>query len=153
PRDRQVQVLGAPRRCTSWPTRDGDEWWPRRRGRGARPGPAGPSASDASEPTTPRASERLREPFRTGAGLERGVLGDEGEVDRARRPVALLADDDLGHLLTLFGLDAVPVRPVDEEDEVGVLFQGTRLPKIGELGLVVLALPGLDSARELGQRQ
>ena len=47
-------------------------------------------------------------------------------------------------------LQPVALGPVEEEDHVGVLLERARLAQIGELGL--LALAGLDRARELGER-
>src|SRR2546425_11147729 len=84
-------------------------------------------------------SERLRHLVALRPVLEGRVLGDEGQVDGTRRTVPLLADDDLGKVLVLRRLDPVPVRPVQEEDEVGVLLERARLAKVGELRLLALA--------------
>src|SRR5712691_515989 len=92
-------------------------------------------------------SERLRHLVALRPVLERGVLGDEGQIDQPRRAVALLADNDLGQVLVLRGLHPVPVGPEEEEDEIGVLLERPRLPQVGELGLLVL--PALHRAREL----
>src|SRR4026207_128581 len=82
-----------------------------------------------------------------GEALERSVLGDERHLDLAGRPVALLADDDVGDPIALLRLQAVALRPVQEEDHVGVLLQRAGLPQVRQLGL--LALAGLHRAGEL----
>src|SRR5215475_3920034 len=97
-----------------------------------------------------RRSEGLGHPVGLGPIFEGRVLRDEGELHHAGGTVALLADDDVGHALVLFSLQPVAIRPVQEEDEVGVLLEGARFAQVGELGL--LALPALHRARELGER-
>src|SRR5216684_6932257 len=95
-------------------------------------------------------SERLRHLVAFRAVLEGRVLGNEGQVDRPRGAIPLLADDDLGEVLVLRRLHAVPIGPVEKEDEVGVLLEGAGLAQVGQLGL--LALAALHRARELGER-
>src|ERR1700730_15318383 len=85
-----------------------------------------------------------------GEALERGVLGNEGHLHLAGGAVALLADDHVRDPIPVLRLQAVALRTIEEEDLVGVLLEGARLPQVGELGL--LALPGLHRARELGER-
>src|SRR6516164_2769647 len=58
--------------------------------------------------------------------FEAHELLDVAQRDFTRRPVALLADDDLDDALMLAGL--VAVGAVQEHDDVGVLFYTTRLP-------------------------
>src|SRR5438132_2074841 len=94
-------------------------------------------------------SERLRHLVAFCAVLEGRVLGDEGQVDRPRGTVPLLADDDLGEVLVLRRLHAVPIGPVEKEDEVGVLLESAGLAQVGQLGL--LALAALHRARKLGE--
>src|SRR5690242_6696177 len=85
-----------------------------------------------------------------GEALERGVLGNEGHLHLAGGAVALLADDHVRDPIPVLRLQPVALRPVEEEDHVGVLLEGTRLPQVRELGL--LALAGLHRAGELGER-
>src|SRR5207247_1210835 len=94
-------------------------------------------------------SERLRHLVAFCAVLEGRVLGDEGQVDRPRGTVPLLADDDLGEVLVLRRLHAVPIGPVEKEDKVGVLLESAGLAQVGQLGL--LALAALHRARKLGE--
>src|SRR4051812_13921303 len=59
-------------------------------------------------------------------------LVEERQLDAADRPVAVLADNHFGHAL-LFGLGlflVVDLGAIDEHDQVGVLFERSRLPKI-----------------------
>jgi len=81
----------------------------------------------------------------------------------ARRAVALLADDDFGHVVDLRHC-ALPIRVLvgtsrwlqaleivfrteDEHDDVGILFDGARFAQVGKQWPFVLAL--FDRAREL----
>src|SRR3954469_11122411 len=71
-----------------------------------------------------------------GEILEPGVLADERELDDAGRAVALLADDQLRHALCVgrrLTLVGVLILAIDEDDDVGVLFEGTGLAQVGEL--------------------
>src|SRR5262252_6251043 len=77
-----------------------------------------------------RRSERLGHPVGLGPILEGRVLRDKGELHHAGGTVALLADDDVGHALVLFPLQAVAIGPVQEEDEVGVLLEGARFAQV-----------------------
>src|SRR4051812_924426 len=69
--------------------------------------------------------------------LEPGVFLDERELGGADRPVALLADDDLGGALGILRDIAVGVAilllAIDEHDDVGVLLEGAGLAQVGEL--------------------
>src|SRR5690606_5160309 len=88
--------------------------------------------------------------------LEPGVLLDEVQVHGPDRPVALLADDDLGLVLDLaallFGHVAaeVPLLAVDEHDHVGVLLDGPGLAQVRQLRAVIG--PRVDGAVELRER-
>src|ERR1700675_3992540 len=84
-----------------------------------------------------------------GGSLEGRVLGNEGHLHLAGRPIALLADDDVGDPLAVVGLQPVALGTVEEEDDVGILLEGARLAKVGELGL--LALAGFDRSGKLGE--
>ncbi len=85
------------------------------------------------------ASEAAGPPGGLGEALEGGVLGDERHLDLAGGPVALLADDDVGHPVAVLRLQAVALGPVEEEDHVGVLLERARLAQVGELRLLALA--------------
>src|SRR5262245_33430041 len=66
--------------------------------------------------------EGLRLPVHLRDVLEPRVLREEHELDRAGRPVPLLADDQLGDVLLLRReLVLVHLWPVEEEDQVAVL--------------------------------
>src|SRR5258707_951481 len=76
--------------------------------------------------------------------VEAGEFFLEMQLHGARRAVALFADDDLGHAfdaLVRLGIDRAVVDPlpVDEADDVGILFDGARPAKIGQLRPPVLA--------------
>ncbi len=74
--------------------------------------------------------------------LEPRVLLEEREPHGARRPVALLADDDLGHALGLglaLAVDAVHLLAEDEEHDVGVLLERAGLAQVGELRPMIAA--------------
>src|SRR5439155_25077932 len=63
------------------------------------------------------------------AALEVGepaVFPVEEQLDGADRPVTVLGNHDLGDVL-FFGLRAIVVLPVDEEDEIGYLLQPPRI--------------------------
>src|SRR5437016_13854114 len=81
----------------------------------------------------------------------------EEQLHGARRPVALLPDDQLRDALeALVGLGVggavVELLAIDEADHVGVLLDGARLPQVGELRPPVLAAALLWRARQLRQR-
>src|SRR4030042_285677 len=63
---------------------------------------------------------------------ETGVLADKGELEVADRPVPLLGDADLGDALERLVVGGGELGPVDEDDDVGVLLHGPRLPEAGE---------------------
>src|SRR5262245_19585801 len=86
----------------------------------------------------------------SGQSLERCVLGNERDLHLARGSVALLSDDDVGHAISVLGLQTVALGPVEEQDDVGVLLEGARFPEVGELRL--LALARLDGPGELRER-
>src|SRR5690606_497714 len=68
--------------------------------------------------------------------LELRVLADESQPHGADRPVALLADDDLGGAL-VDGIGVVDLVPIDEDDDVGVLLDRARVvtdDSVGEPG-------------------
>src|SRR5437867_789881 len=58
--------------------------------------------------------------------FESGELAEKREPHGADRPVALLADDDLGHALFL-RLGVVDLVAVNEQDYVGILFDRARI--------------------------
>src|SRR5918996_2524199 len=106
-----------------------------------------------TEPMIRRArSERLVLPIARGQVLEPRVLRQERHLELAGGTVALLADVHLGRLARLFlhRVLAVERRPVQEHDDVRVLFEGARFTKIAEPRRVVA--PRLDRARELRER-
>src|SRR6218665_3189661 len=84
-----------------------------------------------------------------GQVLEARLVLLEEQLDRAGRAIALLADDDFGHvrLLALFFLVVVAV---DEHDDVGILLDGAGLAQVGHQRAFVGAL--LDRAIELRER-
>src|SRR5512134_322283 len=89
------------------------------------------------------------EPARRGVVLKASVLAEEGEVHRPDRPVALLADDDLG--LALFpGVAVVDLVAVDEEDHVRVLLERARLAQVRHHRALVVAR--LDAPVQLRKR-
>src|SRR5713101_2422645 len=81
--------------------------------------------------------------------LEARELLQEGELHGAGRPVALLADDDLGQSAVLVG-GFVLLLAVDEHDDVRVLLQAAALTKVRQLR--PLLGPRFRRARELAQR-
>ena len=58
--------------------------------------------------------------------LEPRVLAEERQPNGADRPIALLADDDLGGALVL-RLGVVDLVAIDEDDDVCILFNGARV--------------------------
>src|SRR5260370_3872603 len=83
--------------------------------------------------------------------LEAGEGAAEDEVDAVGGAVALLGNQELGLgplLREFIGLEGVG--PMNEDDHVGVLFDGARLAPIAKL---VAALFALGRARELGEDQ
>src|SRR5207249_2981883 len=72
--------------------------------------------------------------------LEPRELPDEGELDDARWAVALLADDQFGDALRIgrrLALVLVLILAVDEDHDVGVLFERARLAQVGQLRPVI----------------
>ena len=62
--------------------------------------------------------------------------------------VSLFADDQFGESVVLFGwIDHLFA--VDEEHEVGILFDGTGFSQVRELRPAMLSGPGFDGAAEL----
>src|SRR6266404_6184963 len=105
------------------------------------------SRQDASAPSQRgEAAASLRRVIRSGLVVEelRDVVSED-ELEIADRAVALLADDDLGDPL-LHGVLVVDLIAVDEADDVGILFDRSRLTKVGELRPVIagalLGTPG-----------
>ena len=80
-----------------------------------------------------------------GEVLEPGEVLEEGQLDGAGRAVAVLGDDQLGDARLVVGV--VVLGPVEQEDDVGVLLDGTRLAEVGHPGAAVLAV--LDGPVEL----
>src|SRR5690606_8306129 len=82
------------------------------------------------------ASRRNRVLFEAADGvvgqvIEPRVLAEELELDRARRAVSLLADDDLGQSLVRRILLVVVLVAVDEDDHVRVLLDRAGLAQVG----------------------
>src|SRR5262249_44734525 len=105
------------------------------------------SGAETCDGTDSRASR-----LRRGEVLEAGELAGRCELDDADRTVALLADDELGHAVSIsmrLPLLGVHVFPVDEHDHVGILLERTRFPQVRELRAVVRAR--LGCAAELGE--
>src|SRR3990172_7884337 len=81
--------------------------------------------------------------------LETSVLLDEGHFDGPGGPVSLLSDDELRDP-PVVGSGVVLFLAIDEDHDVRVLLERTRLPQIRELRLVPAA--GLGGAGELRER-
>src|SRR5712692_1118482 len=81
-----------------------------------------------------RRSEGLGLAVEVGDVLEARVLGQEHHLHRAHRSIPLLADDDLGDV-RFVGRQILLVhgRSVQEEDEVSILLEGSRLAQVAEL--------------------
>ncbi len=73
------------------------------------------------------------------------------EFHRVRRTIALLGDNQLGHIL-VFGLSVVHHIAVNEADDVGILLDRSRLPQIGQHGPFVF-FATLGTSIQLGERQ
>src|SRR2546426_6039428 len=96
----------------------------------------------------------LERSFARSVVVEARVLFLEMELHSPRGAVALLADDHLGDAfdaLVRLRIDGAVVEllPVDETDDVGVLFDRPRLTEIRELRPPVLAAALFRRAREL----
>src|SRR3989337_4574995 len=76
--------------------------------------------------------------------LETSVFLDEGHFDGPGRPVSLLSDDELRDP-PVVGSGVVLFLAVDEDHNVRILLERSRLPQIRELRL--LPAPGLAGAR------
>src|SRR2546427_842111 len=77
---------------------------------------------------------------------ELGVLREECEVYHPRRSIPVFGDDNLRHPFTIYLLirslffpilcfallRGVQVSTVDHQDQIGILFDGSRFPKIGK---------------------
>src|SRR5512139_422317 len=85
------------------------------------------STASAADSPGFRSDTRLRD---AAQGVEPRALGEERQLDRARGPVALLGDDDLGLAVALGRVGLVRVGAVDEEDEVAVLLDRARFPQV-----------------------
>src|SRR5262245_7488708 len=121
----------------------------------ARARPRNPIRGEVSEGgrSAPPRLERLRLPVEVGDVLEARVLGQEYDLDRADRPVPLFADDEFGDVgLVRWQVFLVRRWPIEEEDQVRVLFQGAALAKIAELRPEVAGGARFDRSRELRQR-
>src|SRR5580692_5230239 len=71
--------------------------------------------------------------------LELRVLAEESQLHFARGAVALLGDDNVGDTLAR-GVRVVDVFAIDEEDDVCVLLERSRLPQIRHHRLLLLPL-------------
>src|SRR5918998_5968812 len=81
---------------------------------------------------------------------ELGVLLQPCELDLARRPVAVLAHDDLGYALVV-GVGVIVLVAVQKHHHVRVLLDGARVAEVREHRALVVA--GLDGAGELRYRE
>src|SRR5438309_2797862 len=124
-----------------------------------RPAHLGCSAPHSAQRNTDLALATLRSRGRLELRevVEAGVFLLEVELQGPRRPVALLADDELREPLDAFvrlrvHRPVIQLLAVDEADHVGVLLDGARLAEVGELGTAVLAAALLRSTRQLRQR-
>src|SRR5215210_6297027 len=79
------------------------------------------------------------------------VALEERQLDRVRRAVPVLREDQLRDPLAVGLVAVVVLVPVDEADQVGVLLDRARLPQVGEDRPLVVPL--LDGARELRERE
>jgi hypothetical protein len=89
-----------------------------------------------------------------GRILEASVFSLEKEMDRPRVPVALFAENDFGVTLDLFPfllIVEIPSLTVNEHDHIGVLFDRTGLPEIGELWSMIG--PSVHESVELREGQ
>ena len=82
-----------------------------------------------------------------GVALEPGVFAKKGQINFAYRAVTLFAYDDFGNSLVLC-LRVVDFIPVNEKNQVRILFDGARLPQIRHDRALVRAL--LQAAVQLG---
>lgn len=72
----------------------------------------------------------------------------KADLDCAKRAVAVFGDDELGHILVgRIKAHFVAVFAVNEDNHVGVLFDRTRVTKVGEAGDA--AVTTFNATREL----
>src|SRR5438045_7093315 len=87
--------------------------------------------------------------------LEARELFLEKQIHDSGRTISLLADDHLGlsleRVAVLVHRTVVEFLPVQEHDQVGVLLDGARFTKVGQLRPLVVAGALLRRARELRQ--
>src|SRR5260221_12365218 len=84
--------------------------------------------------------------------LEARELANERKLHDAGRPVALLADNQLGDAFGVgrrLALVGIEILAIDEDHDVGILLEGTRFAQVRELWPVIG--PGLRRAAELRQ--
>ena len=80
---------------------------------------------------------------------EAGVILKKAELHVVGGTVSLLGDDD-GGLALFIGFPVVVILAVEKRDQIGVLLDGARLAKVGEIRAP--SLPRLDRPGELAQR-
>src|SRR5450755_560671 len=119
-------VRTARRWVMGWGRVFGHDRWPRATPKDTRAATRRHGAS--SRPTRPARRGRSVVPAAAGAARRKVVelrqrLVEE-QLHHAGRPVALLADDDLGHARLLARVLVVVVVAVDEHDHIGILLDG-----------------------------
>src|ERR1700687_3554122 len=90
-------------------------------------------------------------PVALGPALEPGVLGEEDQIDRSDRAVALLGDDQLHFHRGVDRSGVSVVVAVDEHHHARVLLDRARLAQVGEHWFTPAAL--LDLAVQLAERE
>src|SRR3979411_2501182 len=68
-----------------------------------------------------------------------GGIVQEGEVELANRPIALLGDDDFSSAFEVGVVLLVDFLPKNKHNNVGILLDRSGFPEIGELRTVVAA--------------
>src|SRR6516165_9532800 len=140
--------------------------WPQKRGSSVRPSERAEGSDFWIEDRVSRQTQCVsRSHFLPARELRKGVWGSlfkagqaaaEDELDLVGRTVALLGDEDVGHV-ALFGrgVEIEEIGAVDEHDDVGVLFDSAGLAEVRELraALVALGSPGELAEDEDGNLQ
>src|SRR5687767_1191331 len=85
-----------------------------------------------------------------GQVIKPSPLMSETELDVSGRAISVLGQHDFRNTLLGLVFPVVVLGPVNEDDEIGILFDGTRVPQIRE-NRPALATALLGGAGELGQ--
>ena len=72
-------------------------------------------------------------------GGKAGLLGDEHDPQEAGRTITVLTDDQFGSA-AIGALGVVHLIAVDEQDQVGILLDGTRFAQVSQYRALVTAL-------------